>query len=130
MARKYYQENNEAIPEICFEESQPVGFTLITNQAQLHDLIKGQYVQRAEDGADYYNDFRTDRYMDILNGVYTDVEVFALENHLENLGLQIVSGNWITAQNTNSNLSLSGIYTQVMKDEIQADIDIYISLNY
>ena len=70
MARKYYQENNEAIPAICFEESKPVGFTLITNQAQLHDLIKGQYIQRAEDGADYYNDFRTDRYMDILNNIY------------------------------------------------------------
>ena len=82
MARKYYQEDNELIPAICFEESQPVGFTLITDETQLHDLIKGQYVQRANDGSDYYNDFRTDRYMDILNNVYTDVEVFALENHL------------------------------------------------
>ena len=130
MARKYYIEDNEAIPAICFEESQPVGFTLITDQAQLHDLIKGQYIQRSDDGANYYNDFRTDRYMDILNDVYTDAEVFALESHLENLGIQIATGNWITAQNTNSNLSLVGIYTQVMKDEIQAEIDLYISLNY
>jgi hypothetical protein len=130
MARKYYTEDNEAIPAICFEESQPVGFTLITDQAQLHDLIKGQYLQRSDDGANYYNDFRTDRYMDILNGVYTDAEVFALESHLENLGIQIATGNWITAQNTNSNLSLSGIYNQVMKDEIQTEIDVYISLNY
>lgn len=130
MARKYYQEDNETIPAICFEETQPIGFTLITDENQIHDLIKRQYIIRADDGANYYNNFRTEKYMDILNDVYTDVEVFELEQHLNNVGLQIGTGNWLTAQNENSNLSLSGIYNQEMKDYIQTSIDNYIVNNY
>ena len=37
---------------------------------------------------------------------------------------------WLTAQYTNSNLTLSGIYDQAMKDSIQAVIDDYVTNNY
>ncbi len=130
MARKFYIEDNEVLPAIKFAENQPTGFTLITNESLIHDLMKTQYVSRSEDGLNYYNNFRTDRYIDIINGVYTDNEVFELENHLKDLGIEIVSGNWLTAKNTLSGLTLAGIFTQQMKDEITAFVDTYILNNY
>jgi len=130
MARKFYIEDNEVLPAIKFAENQPTGFTLITNESLIHGLMKTQYVSRSEDGLNYYNNFRTDRYIDIINGVYTDTQVFELENHLKDLGIEIVSGNWLTAKNTIENLSISGIFTQIMKDEITAFVDTYILDNY
>ena len=130
MARKFYIEDNEVLPAIKFAENQPTGFTLITNESLIHNLMKTQYVSRSEDGLNYYNSFRTDRYIDIINGVYTDNEVFELENHLKDLGIEIVSGNWLTAKNTLSGLSISGIFTQIMKDEITVFVDAYILDNY
>ena len=69
-------------------------------------------------------------YINVINGVYTDVEVFALENHIKNIYDELNNGFWLTAQNTNQNLILSGIYTQTLKDEIQLTLDNYISANY
>ena len=69
MARKFYIEDNEVLPAIKFAENQPTGFTLITNESLIHDLMKTQYVSRSEDGLNYYNNFRTDRYIDIINGI-------------------------------------------------------------
>jgi len=130
MARKFYKEDNEAIPAIKFENTHPIGFTEITQESEIKRLYKIQYNYRISDGKNSVLDFTTDRYIDVLNGVYTEVEVFALESHLKNLYDDLNNGWWLTAQNTNANLSLSGIYNQALKDEIQAVIDTYVSENY
>jgi len=130
MARKFYTEDSETIPAIKYANSKPVGFTLITDQELIHKLTKNRYDERASEGLIYYNNFRTDRYIDIINGVYTDTQVFELENHLKDLGIEIVSGNWLTAKNTLLNLTILGIFTQIMKDEITAFVDTYILDNY
>ncbi len=130
MARKFYKEDNEAIPAIKFELTQPTGFTEITDTIELKSLFIGKYKQREIDGIDYFEEFRADLYLDILNGTYTDTEVFALETHLNELQLSVITGSWLTAKNKNTSLALSGIYDQAMKDEIQADIDTYVNDNY
>lgn len=130
MARKFYIEQNEALPAIAFELNAPTGFVEITDAAQLKDLYKKKYNERTKDGQEYYNGFRTDLYLDIINGTITEAEAFALEQHIKELADNLLTGNWLTAQNTNANLSLSGIYTQAMKDELQTNIDNYISANY
>ena len=89
-----------------------------------------QYKYRIKDGKEYVLGFTSDRYIDIIKGVYTDEEIFALENHIKELQEQLNNGCWLTAQNTNSNLETSGIYTKSMKDEIQATIDNYVAENY
>ena len=56
--------------------------------------------------------------------------MFSLESHIKDLYDQLNNGWWLTAQNTNTNLTLSGIYTQAMKDEIQGVINTYVTNNY
>ena len=130
MARKFYKEDDEAIPAIQFVLTKPDGFTEITDPAQIRTLYIGQYGQRISDGQQYVLDFTADRYIDTLNGTYTEAEVFALESHIKDLYSELNNGWWLTAQNTNSSLSLSGIYNQAMKDSIQGIIDDYVTEHY
>lgn len=130
MARKFYTEDGQDIPAIKYVESQPVGYTLVTDLETLKKLYMRQYSEREIDGRNYFEEFRTDLMMDIINGTHNETEVFLLEQHLHGLMVQILEGSWLTAQNTNTNLTLSGIYDQTMKDEIQAYIDLYITNNY
>ncbi len=132
MARKFYiQDTTEtSYPPIKFALTQPTGFVEITDPIKLKDLYQIQYGYRINDGKQYVLDFTTDRYLDVLNGTYTEAEVFALENHIKDLYDQLNNGWWLTAQNTNSSLSLSGIYDQTMKDEIQTILDDYVTNNY
>ena len=130
MARKFYKEDNQAIPAILFENEQPLGFTLITDSTEIKELYLTQYLLRIEDGKSWVLDFTADRYIDVLNEVYTTAQVFELENHIKNLYDELNNGWWLSAQNTNQNLTLSGIYDQTMKDEIQAILDTYVIDNY
>ncbi len=130
MPRKFYTEDNEAIPAIKFELTQPIGFTEITDSAEIKELYLRQYQYRILDGQEYVQDFTADTYIKVINGIYTDVEAFQLEAHIKDLYQELNNGWWLTAQNTNTNLELLGIYDQILKDEIQAKFDLYVSENY
>jgi len=130
MAKKFYIEDNEAIPSIAFELTAPIGFTEIIDQSKLKDLYLKKYDERAKDGQEYYNNFRAQLYLDIINGLITEIEAFSLEQHIKELADNLLTGNWLTAQNTNQNLTLNGIYNQSMKNSIQNDLDAYINNNY
>ena len=128
MARKFYKQDSST--SVAFELTEPIGCTEITDTAELKRLYQIQYGYRISDGKEYVLDFTADRYIDTLNGTYTEAEVFALESHIKDLYDQLNNGWWLTAKNTNTNLSLSGIYNQAMKDEIQGVIDNYVTNNY
>lgn len=128
--RKFYIENNETLPAVAFEDIAPVGFTEITDQQELKRLYGAKYKERMDDGTDYYNNFRSQLYLDIVNGNITEQEAFNLESHIKSVSDNLLTGNWLTAQNANINLPLSGIYDQSMKDGIQSDLDNYINFNY
>ena len=130
MARKFYKEDNQQIPAICFELSQPAGFTEITNPIEIKRLYILEYNKRQADGQQFVIDFTADLYIDILNAVYTEQEAFALETHIGQIYADLNNGWWLTAQNENQSLPLSGIYTQTMKDEIQTILDNYVNDNY
>lgn len=130
MARQFYKEDNQAIPAIIFENTQPAGFTLITDPAEIKELYLTQYKARIDDGKNFVLNFTADRYIDILNEVYTAQQVFDLETHIKNIYGELNNGFWLTAQNTNANLTLSGIYDQAMKDNIQLILDNYVTDNY
>ena len=130
MARQFYSENNEAIPAIKYEATPPIGFTEIIDSVVLHRLYLLKYAKAEIDGSAYYNKFRADLYLEIINGTRTAAEGFALESHLVELKAEIIGGNWLTAQNISQNLTLSGVYDQALKDEIQAEIDQYVTDNY
>jgi len=128
--RKFYKEDNEPIPAIKFELSQPAGFTEITDQAEIKELYLRQYQYRILDGQEYVQDFTANTYIKVINGIYTDQEAFQLEGHIKELYQELNNGCWLTAQNTNTNLELLGIYDQILKDEIQEKLDLYVSENY
>ena len=130
MARKYYIEQNEAIPAIAFEESAPSGFTEITDVVELKALHAKRYEKNRNDGVNYYNEFQADLYMKLQDATYTVSEVVALEAHLKAVSDEIISGSWLTAQNTIGSVTLSGIFDQAMKDSITSDIDNYVLENY
>lgn len=130
MARKFYSEDQVGGYAILFELTQPAGFTEITDPVEIKRLYIRQYKKRKREGVDFVLDFTADKYIDVLDGTYTEAEVFALESHIKDLYDQLNNGWWLTAQNTNSSLSLSGIYNQAMKDSIQAIIDDYITEHY
>jgi len=130
MSKKFYKEDNEAIPAILYEDSQPLGFSEITDPLELKDLYIKKYKQQKKDGEDYYLSFQASLYLDVINGVYTDIEVFTFESYTKELSNDIRLGQWLTAQDTCANLAVSGIFTQSKKDEIQLDIDNYVTNNY
>lgn len=130
MARKFYKENIENLPAIVFELSAPVGFTEITDSAEIKQLYLLQYQKRISDGKYFVLDFTADMYINVLNGVYTDAQVFELENHIKYIYDQLNNGFWLTAQNTNQNLGLLGIYTDQLKTDIQSILDSYVLENY
>ena len=130
MSRNFYKEDNEAIPAIKFELTAPVGFTEITDPAEIKQLYLLQYQTRINDGKYFVLDFTADMYINVINGIYSDIEVFELEGHIKDIYDQLNNGFWLTAQNTNQNLSLLGIYTDQMKNEIQNTLDTYVFANY
>ena len=69
MSRSFYIEDNEPIPAIKYAESQPVGFSLITNESDLRALYIKQYKTRESDGTNYFNDFRVGLMLDIIEGL-------------------------------------------------------------
>ena len=130
MHRKFYKEDNDPIPAIKFALSKPAGFTEITDESEIKSLYLKQYQTRISDGQTCAQNFIVELYIQVINGTYSEQEAFDVELHTKNLYLDINSGWWLTAQNTNLNLPLSGIYDQVLKDEIQGLIDNYIQNNY
>lgn len=130
MAKTYYIENIVNNPAISFSETQPEGFTLITDSATLLSLTEKEYNKREKDGKDFYNNFRSRLYLEILAGSITTTEAFTVENYLVDVARNINTGNWLTAQYTCTNLAISGIFTQELKDEILLGISNYIIDNY
>ncbi len=131
MARQYYREDNgDGGLEFWSANEVLTGFSLITNVGELKELHAARYEKNRTDGVDYYNHFQAGLYLDIVSEVYTVIEVVTLEAYLKSLADEIKSGSWLTAQNTITGLALSGIFTQSMKDEINNDINTYISDNY
>ena len=128
--KKFYKENNQSLPAILFTDVIPSGFTEITNASEIRDLYIKQYKERKEDGENYYTETQAELYIDILNGVYTSVQVFEFEDHTSDLSKQIRTGNWLTAQSVVDALPISGIFDATKKAEIKSYIDDYVLLNY
>lgn len=127
---KFYKEDNESPAAIQYATTAPAGFSEIADAAELKACFLNLFKEYAEDGLATYNDIRVDIYIDLHNATITQAQAFAVESHLKDLASQLRVGNWLTAQDTNSSLALSGIYDQAMKDSIQTTLDDYVTANY
>lgn len=130
MAKNYYIEDNEVVPAVIYAETQPIGYTLITDSVKLLELTMADYTIRQEDGIVFYNTFRSKLLLKIKAGEIQPIEAFTVEAYLKDLKDNLITGNWMTAQNICTNLALSGIFDQVLKDEILTGITNYVNANY
>ena len=135
--KKFWKEVDAVnVPAIVFSDTQPCPsadgkvFTEVTDSNEIKQLYITQYAYRIDDGQDYIKNFTADRYIDVINEVYTEAEVFALEAHIKDLYSALGNGWWLTAQNINQNLILNGVYNDAMKSSIQSTINTYVSNNY
>ena len=124
--REFFTDSTGAI---AFETAAPTGYTPVTG-VQKNLLWRAKYSERAEDGQNYYTETQANLYISILDGTYTNTQVFTFEQYTSELSTQIRTGNWYTAQATCSSLPTSGIFDATKKAEIQADIDAYVLNNY
>lgn len=132
MSKKYYKNPSRTRSPLPLWEVGEVleGYVEITDFLELKALHSKRYGCLQTSGLKYYNDFQADLYLNILNQTYTVTQVIALQAYLKELSDQIKEGSWLTAQSTITNLVLSGIFTQVMKDEITSDVNTYVNENY
>ncbi len=130
MARNFYIEQDEDIPSVAFELEQPDGFVLLTNIDKLKELINSQYLQREEDGKDYFNDVRVDLVSKYSSGSISLTDIFFIESKIEPVTLKIILGDWMTASYVLTNTVVEGAFTQEFKDELLNYINTYIENNY
>ena len=130
MAKKYYIEDSENIPAIIYAETQPTGYTLITDDALLLDLTMADYLIKEKDGNVFYNTFRSRLLLKIKAGEIQPLDAFTVEAYLLSVKENLTSGNWLTAQYVCNALPLSGIFDAALKTEILTGITDYINANY
>jgi len=132
MAKKFYEESNEAIPAIQFieEGSEPAGWVEVTNADRINTLTKKLYLQRELDGRNLYENIRAKLAKDFNSGSLTLAEAHFIETKLVNAKSFLLTGDWATAQHELSLLVVEGAYTQELHDDINLNISNYMALNY
>jgi len=131
MPRIYYKEDNgDGGLDFCNPGDQLPGFSPVSDLEELKALHAARYDGNREDGVSYYNELQAELYLSIVTGVYSVAQVVTLESYLKALGDEIKGGSWLTAQNTISNMAISGIFDQNFKDKTTNDINTYINENY
>jgi len=133
--QKFYKEDNEEIPAIKYTDTQPVGFTEITNQEELVILYLNLNKKLKHDGAQYVAEFKVSTFGFLYrDGILLDANVDYLYNKLTQLLLRLEDGNWNSAkyllENELSTISQEDIdngYTQSVHDDLLNDITTYIN---
>lgn len=132
MAKKFYEESNEAIPAIQFieEGSEAAGWVEVTNADRINTLTKKLYLQRELDGRALYENIRAQLAEDFNSGLLTLSDAHFIETKLINAKSFLLTGDWATAQFELSLLVIEGAYTQELHDDINLNISNYMALNY
>jgi len=133
--KKFYKEDNESIPAIKYADTQPVGFTEITDEDEISLLYLKQNKKLKADGIDYVAVLKIDNFgVPYRDGTLTDANVNYLYNKLPQLIMRLEDGNWESAKyllenelNTISQNDIDNGYTQAVHDGILNDITTYIN---
>ena len=99
MEKKFYKEDNEPIPSIVYSETQPIGFSEITDQYELSGLYLKQNNKMKQLGRDYVSSFKVSSFgLLYRDGTLTDANVHYLYNKLTQLLLRLEDGNFDSAK--------------------------------
>ena len=141
MEKKFYKEDNQAIPEIIYSETQPPvnadgnGYTEITDQAKLSELYLKLNNNMKQLGRDYVSSFKVSSFgLLYRDGTLTDANINYLYNKLTQLLLRLEDGNFDSAKfllenelNTITQDDIDNGYTQAIHDQILNDITNYLN---
>lgn len=135
MEKKFYKEDNEPIPSIVYSETQPVGFSEITDQAKLSELYLKLNNNMKQLGRDYVSSFKVSSFgLLYRDGTLTDANINYLYNKLTQLLLRLEDGNFDSAKfllenelNTITQDDIDNGYTQAIHDQILNDINNYLN---
>jgi len=141
MEKKFYKEDNQAIPEIIYSETQPPvnadgnGYTEITDQAKLSELHLKLNNNMKQLGRDYVSSFKVSSFgLLYRDGTLTDANINYLYNKLTQLLLRLEDGNFDSAKfllenelNTITQDDIDNGYTQAIHDQILNDINNYLN---
>jgi len=135
MEKKFYKEDNEPIPSIVYSETQPIGFSEITDQYELSGLYLKQNNKMKQLGRDYVSSFKVSSFgLLYRDGTLTDANVNYLYNKLTQLLLRLEDGNFDSAKfllenelNTITQDDIDNGYTQVIHDQILNDVNNYLN---
>ena len=128
--RKYYLEDVALNPAILYQSGTQSGFTEVTDQVILTRLINQTYYQRSVDGKEWYNNFRSRRFIDYLAVTITEGDYDELEDTLQLVALHLNMGQWRQAKDHLLSLSYVGLYDAAMEISISGEMTTYITNNY
>lgn len=92
--------------------------------------IKEVYRKHKANGKSYFETIRAKLVLDYKSGKLKDSEVFEIESKLFSVTERIKSGDWKTALNELSKVTVEGALSQVLYDEINTYINDYITNHY
>jgi len=135
MEKKFYKEDNEPIPSIVYSETQPVGFSEITDQTELSELYLKLNNKRSNWGKDYISSFKVENFGEnYRDGNLSDSNIYYLYQKLALLIAVIEDGNIDCALfilnneiNTITQTDIDNGYTQEIHDSIVNDLTNYLN---
>ena len=81
-------------------------------------------------GCKYFDDWRVSLVIDYQTAILTEQDLYDIEDAYEPIFKRLLKGDWMSANNKLSNVTIGGAVTQARHDIIIAEIGQYITDNY
>jgi len=130
--KKFYKEEGENLPSVVYleEGTQPPGFSLLVDAAEIRKALAAIYNKRAADGLEFFNQFRLDLAAQFDSGALSIHDAHYIETKLASTKAFLISGDWATAQYEIQQTTEEGAYTTEIKSSLLASVSSYVSDSY
>ncbi len=93
-------------------------------------MIKKSYIEKERDGKQYFEDKRAELVLLYQTGNLTEANLYEIEDEYEKIFKSLRRGDWKSAQNKLSSITVGGAITQSFADQIETEINDYVTNNY
>lgn len=109
--------------------------TILTESQQIGIIMSAYQAVRTEgthegNGQNYFNRFRSKMVYDYRHGTRTDIEIFSIEQKLQEITNKLITGDWMSAKALLSQITPDTNVSQDIIDSLLADFTSYINTNY
>jgi len=117
-------------PYIWDEVSPGADYEEETDEAIKLVQIMEPYGKREGDGLNYFRLVRAKIVLMYYNGTLTMADIYGLEDILHETNSMLVLGDWLSAKNKLTTVTVAPPLTQALYDEIMTEFNNYIAANY